>query len=195
MTHTGMTEDEFDASVKDFAEQVRIPGRNATLKQNTYQPQIELLNCLRANGFTIFMCSGGTIEFVRGISEPLYGIAKRRAIGTTFKYQFIDSTNTIKRLPELNHLCDKGGKPVAIQWHIAQRPVFACGNERSGGDIQMLEYSQGSKYPSFQLLINHDDSVREKAYQEADSASLKAAAKHKWHVVSMKNDWKTIFVQ
>jgi hypothetical protein len=90
---------------------------------------------------------------------------------------------------------DKINKPVGIQEHIGQRPVFACGNEGGAGDIYMLKYSQGSRYPSFQMIINHDDSTREFYYQEKDSASLKAAAKYNWKVVSMKNDWNSIFVK
>ncbi|ANE53231.1 NapD-like protein [Flavisolibacter tropicus] len=194
-THTGMTEDEFEAAVKDFFSMAIYPGRNVPVKQITYQPQIELLNYLRANGFKTFICSGGTVEFVRSISEELYGIPKYQVIGTTFKYKFNDSTVTIMREPASKLSNDKEGKPVGIQMHIGQRPVFACGNERSGGDIAMLKYSQSSKYPTFQLLINHDDAAREYAYQEKDNASLKAAAKYNWYVVSMKMDWKTVFVK
>ncbi len=194
-THTGMTEDQFEAVVKEFTSTVKIPPRNVGLKQITYQPQIELLNYLRANGFKTFICTGGTIEFVRGISDELYGIPKSQVIGTTFKYAFTDSNRTLTRKPELALLNDKGGKPIGIQTHIGQRPVFACGNERSGGDIEMLMYAQSSTYKSFQLLINHDDATREAAYQEKDTASLKAAAANNWQVVSMQKDWKTIFVQ
>ena len=192
-THTGMTEEEFESSAKDFASTVKYPGRNVSLKEITYQPQIELLNYLRANGFRTFICTGGTIEFVRSISSQLYGIPKDQVIGTTFKYKFVDSNNQILRTQELEIFNDKINKPVSIQEHIGQRPVFACGNEGGAGDIYMLKYSQGSKYPSFQMIINHDDSTREFFYQEKDSASLKAATKYNWHVTSMKNDWKEIF--
>jgi len=194
-THTGMPEEEFEAVSKDFAANTKYPGRNVSLKGITYQPQLELLNYLRANGFKIFICTGGTIEFVRSISNELYGIPKDQVIGTTFKYKFTDSNNSISRTPEIEIFNDKMSKPVAIQEHIGQRPVFACGNEGGGGDIYMLKYSQGNKYPSFQMIINHDDSTREFYYHEKDSASLKAAAKYKWHVVSMKNDWREIFAK
>ncbi len=194
-THTGMTEEEFEANANDFANTVKYPGRNVSLKEITYQPQIELLNYLRANGFKTFICTGGTIEFVRSISSQLYGIPKDQVIGTTFKYKFVDSSNQVLRTPELEIFNDKINKPVAIQEHIGQRPVFACGNEGGAGDIYMLKYSQGSRYHSFQMIINHDDSTREFFYQEKDSASLKAATKNKWHVVSMKNDWKEIFTK
>ena len=192
-THTGMTEDEFETSANDFASTIKYPRYNVSLKGITYQPQLELLNFLRANGFKTFICTGGTIEFVRSISSQLYGIPRDQVIGTTFKYKFVDSSNKILRTPELEIFNDKIYKPVSIQEHIGQRPVFACGNEGGGGDIYMLKYSQGSRYPTFQMIINHDDSTREFFYQEKDTASLKAAAKYNWHVVSMKNDWKEIF--
>ncbi len=193
-THTGMTEDEFEASVQDFFATALYPGRNVPVRQITYQPQIELLNYLRANGFKTFICTGGTVEFVRSISEELYGIPKYQVIGTTFRYKFSDSTVSILREPAIDVFNDKEGKPVSIQMHIGERPVFACGNEGGEGDIAMLQYSQSSKYPSFQLLIYHDDAAREYAYQEKTNASLSAAQQNGWHVVSIKTDWKTVFV-
>ncbi len=192
-THAGMTEDEFEAAVKDFFATATYPGKNVPVRQIVYQPQIELLNYLRANGFKTFICTGGTIEFVRGMSEELYGIPKYQVIGTTFKYKFIDSNRSVVREPAIDLMNDKEGKPVGIQEHIGERPVFACGNERSGGDIAMLKYCQGNTYLSLQVIINHDDSTREFYYQEKDNASLKAAAKNNWQVVSMKRDWKTVF--
>ena len=192
-THTGMTENEFESSVKEFFATALYPGRNVPVSQITYQPQLELLNYLRANGFTTFICTGGTVEFVRGISQKLYGIPKYQVIGTTFKYSFIDSSVSIMREPAAALINDKEGKPVGIQMHIGQRPVFACGNEGGEGDIAMLKYCQGSKYPSLQMLIDHDDAEREFSYEEKTNASLNAAAKNKWVVVSMKNDWKTVF--
>jgi hypothetical protein len=192
-THTGMTEDEFEANAKDFFAGTKYPGKNVSIKQITYQPQLELLNYLRANGFKTFIVTGGTIELVRAISSDFYGIPKDQVVGTSFKYKFDDVTNTIQREPALDLLNDKGGKPVGIQLHIGQRPVFACGNEGGAGDLAMLRYSQGNKYPSFQLLVNHNDSIREYRYQEKDNLSLNTAAKHKYHVISMKDDWKKVF--
>ena len=192
-THTGMTEDEFEASAKDFFTGAQYPGKNVPLKQIRYQPQLELLNYLRANGFKTFIVTGGTVELVRAISADFYGIPKDQVIGTSFKYIFDDATNSIRRQAALDHFNDKEGKPVGIQLHIGQRPVFACGNEGGAGDLAMLKYSQGSKYPSFQLIVNHNDSIREYSYQEKDNLSLNTAAKNKYHVISMKDDWKKIF--
>lgn len=192
-THTGMAEDQFEADARDFFATATYPGRNVPIQKIVYQPQLELLNYLRANGFITYIVTGGTIELVRTISDSFYGIPKNQVVGTTFKYAFVDSNRTIMREPAIDLLCDKAGKPVGIQSHIGQRPVFSMGNERSGGDIEMCRFCQSNHYPSFQMIVNHDDSTREYYYQEKDSASLKAAAKYKWHVISMKNDWKTIF--
>ncbi|KQB38758.1 HAD family hydrolase [Flavobacterium aquidurense] len=192
-THTGMTEDEFEASAKDFFASAQYPGKNVPVKQIRYQPQLELLNYLRANGFKTFIVTGGTIELVRAISADFYGIPKEQVVGTSFKYKFDDAKNAVLREPALDQFNDKEGKPVGIQLHIGQRPVFACGNEGGAGDLAMLRYSQGSKYPSFQLIVNHNDSIREYNYQEKDNLSLNTAAKYKYHVVSIKDDWKKIF--
>ncbi|KAF2083036.1 HAD family hydrolase [Flavobacterium sharifuzzamanii] len=192
-THTGMTEDEFEVAAKDFFTGAKYPGKNVPLKQIRYQPQLELLNYLRANGFKTYIVTGGTVEFVRAISPEFYGIPKEQVVGTSFKYKFDDAKNAVIREPALNHFNDKEGKPVAIQLQIGQRPVFACGNEGGAGDLAMLRYSQGNKYPSFQLIVNHNDSIREYNYQEKDNLSLNTAAKYKYHVISMKDDWKKVF--
>jgi hypothetical protein len=193
VTHTGMKEDEFETSVDEFFQHAKYPGRDVTIDKIVYQPQLELLTYLRKNGFKVFICTGGTVEFVRSVSNKLYGVPKEQVIGTTFKYRFVDSTLSIQREPAAALINDKEGKPVGIQQHIGARPVFACGNEGGEGDIAMLRYSQGNRYPSFQMIINHDDSTREYYYQEKSNASLNAAAKNNWHVVSMKQDWKKIF--
>jgi phosphoglycolate phosphatase-like HAD superfamily hydrolase len=192
-THTGMTEDEFESGTKEFFTDTKYPGKNVSLKQIRYQPQLELLNYLRANGFKTFIVTGGTIELVRAISADFYDIPKDQVVGTSFKYKFDPAKDAILREPALDHFNDKEGKPVAIQLHIGQRPVFACGNEGGAGDIAMLQYSQGNNYPSFQLLINHNDSIREYSYQEKDNLSLNTASKNKWHVVNIKEDWKKVF--
>jgi phosphoserine phosphatase len=192
-THTGLTEDAFERAVQEFFSTASYPGRNVPIRQIVYQPQLELLRYLRANGFKTFICTGGTLEFVRAISWEYYGIPKDQVIGTTFKYRFIDSSRALYRDPALDRNNDKEGKPVGIQLHIGKRPVFACGNEGGAGDIAMLMFCQSSGYPSFQMVVNHDDSLREYYYQEKDNASLGAAAKNGWHVLSMKNDWTTIF--
>ncbi len=192
-THTGMSEDEFDADATDFFATAKFPGRNVPIRQVRYQPQLELLEYLRNNGFKIFICTGGTQEFVRAIAMEYYGVPREQVIGTTFKYVYADSSKKIYRQPALDHFNDKEGKPVSIQLYIGKKPVFACGNEGGRGDIAMLSYTSTNKYPSLALLINHDDASREFAYNETDSASLKAAAKGHWLVVSIRNDWKEVY--
>lgn len=192
---SGTSQAEFDRSVKVFFDTAHyvIQKTKYPIQDATYQPQLELLKYLRSNDFKTYICTGGTIEFVRVISERYYGIPSEQVIGTKLQYSFDEKTRSIMREGKINSICDKAGKPVNIQWHIGKKPVFACGNERSGGDIQMLKFSQSSTYPSFQLLVNHDDAIREAAYKEKDNASLNAAAANKWHVISMKSDWKKIF--
>lgn len=192
-THTNISEDDFEVLVKECFNTVKHPTTNKPIKSIVYTPQLQLLNYLRQNGFKTYICTGGTIEFVRGISDVLYQIPKEQVIGSSFQYVFNDSLNTVYRNAKLNSYNDKQVKPTNIQLHIGKHPVFACGNEGAAGDIAMLEYSQKSKYPSFQLLINHDDREREFYYQEKDSASIKAALKNKWYVVSIKNDWNQVF--
>ncbi|HEY5751503.1 MAG TPA: HAD family hydrolase [Chryseolinea sp.] len=192
-THTGMTEDEFEASAKTFFASAKYPGKNVPLKQIRYLPQLELLDFLRVHGFKIYICTGGTVELVRSMARDFYGIPPEQIIGTSFKYVYADSSRKIYREPALNHFNDKEGKPVGIQLAIGKHPVLACGNEGGKGDIAMLSFSQAGKYPSLQLLVNHDDGAREFEYSEPDSASLKAASKNHWRVISIKNDWKEVF--
>ncbi len=194
-THTGMSEEEFNKEASVFFEKAKHPTLGVPISKLVYQPQLELLSYLKANDFTTYICSGGTQEFMRPISEKYYGIPAEHVIGSQFKYAYVDSAgiNDIVRKPGLVNINDKQTKPVNIQYAIGKRPVFAAGNERSGGDVYMLRFCQGNKYANFQLLINHDDKIREFEYAEKDNRSLGDAQKYGWHVVSMKNDWKTIF--
>jgi phosphoserine phosphatase len=194
-THTGMSEQSFDSTVKNFFDNYKYPKYNVSVKGVRYQPQLELMDYLRAHGFKIFMCTGGTIEFVRAISEKYYGIPREQVIGTTFSYSFSDTSRQLTRKTPIALINDRAGKPVGIEVHIGKHPVFAAGNVGNEGDIQMLEFCLASKYSSFQLMVNHDDSTREFSYGEKTNASLNASEKNKWHVVSMKNDWKEIFAK
>lgn len=195
LTHSGMTLEDFRASVAKFFKTARHPKYNALLKETTYLPMVELLKYLRANGFKTFICSGGGIYFMRVITDEIYGIPPEQVIGTAGKLKFedVDGKISLMRLPSLLTNNDKEGKPTGIALHIGKKPIFAAGNVRSGGDVAMLRYCQSNDYPSLQLMIDHDDDERESAYSEPDNASLNAADKFKWIVVSMKKDWKKIF--
>ncbi|GAB4382750.1 MAG: HAD family hydrolase [Elainellaceae cyanobacterium] len=193
-THANTTQEQFEQEVRSFFETGVHPTLNVPYTQVTYKPMVELLEYLRANQFQTWICSGGGIDFIRVISQQFYGIPLQQVIGSSIKTEFIeqDDQYVLWRLPELGRNNDKTGKPVGIDLHIGKRPIFAAGNERSGGDIAMLTYSQ-QQQPSFQLLINHDDGDREFAYEEPDNASLNAAQANSLKVVSIKNDWKQVF--
>jgi hypothetical protein len=193
-THTNMTQEQFQQEVQQFFATAIHPMLNVPYTKVTYRPMVELLEYLRANQFQTWICSGGGIDFMRVVSESLYGIPPEQVIGSFVKEEFIevDGKDVIWRLPEIARINDYAGKPIGIDLHIGKRPVFAAGNERTGGDIAMLTYSQ-QQQPSFQLLINHDDGDREFAYQEPGNASLNAAQANGWQVVSIKNDWQTVF--
>ncbi len=155
----------------------------------------KLLDYLRSNGFKTFICSGGGIDFMRAVSESLYGIPPEQVIGSSGKKVFEEKDGkwSMTRPDKLSFYNDMDDKAVSIDLHIGRRPLIAMGNVRSHGDIGMCAYSQGRKGPSLQLLVNHDDADREFAYAEDDGESLKAAKANGWIIVSVKNDWKTVF--
>ena len=203
-THTGMTTVEFEKIAKDWMATAKHPKTGKLFTEMTYQPMLEVLAYLRANGFKNFIVSGGGIEFMRPWTEAAYGIPPEQVIGSSMKTKFElrDGKAVLVRLPELNFNDDKAGKPVGINQHIGRRPIAAFGN--SVGDQQMLEYTQSGPGARFELLVLHDDGKREFAYGPArglpdvkygffTSALEDHAKKDGWTVVSMKDDWKTVF--
>lgn len=198
-THAGMTTEDFEKIVKDWIATAKHPLTKRPLTEMVYQPMLELLAYLRSNGFKTFIVSGGGIEFMRPWTEKTYGIPPEQVVGSSIKtkYEYLDGKPVLMRLPEENFIDDKTGKPVGINSHIGRRPIAAFGN--SDGDREMLEYTGAGPGLRFCLLVHHDDAKREYAYG-ADSKigtfsdALMAEAEAKaWHVVSMKNDWGTIF--
>jgi phosphoserine phosphatase len=197
-THTGMTTVEFEQIVKDWISTAKHPKTGRLFTEMTYQPMLELLAYLRANSFKTFIVSGGGIEFMRPWAEQVYGIPPEQVVGSSVntKFEMRDGKPVLVRLPELNFIDDKGGKPVGINQHIGRRPVMAFGN--SDGDLQMLQYTGAGSGARFCLYVHHDDDVREYAYDRKDGLArldqgLDEAAAKGWTVVSMKNDWKTVF--
>ena len=203
-THAGMTTVEFEQIVKDWIATAKHPKTGKLFTEMIYQPMLELLAYLRANGFKNFIVSGGGIEFMRPWAEQVYGIPPEQVVGSSIKTKFEmrDGKPVLVRLPELNFNDDKGGKPVGINQHIGRRPITAFGN--SDGDKQMLEYTQGGSGARFMLLVLHDDAAREYAYGPAlglpdvklgafTPALYEQAKKDGWTVVSMKDDWKQVF--
>lgn len=195
LTHAGMTVDEFDGLAAKFFKTAKHPKYGVLLKEATFLPMRELLAYLRDNGFKTYICSGGGIEFMRVVSQEIYGIPPEQVIGSAgvLHYQEENGKAVLTKTPKLLTFNDKQGKPAGIALHIGRVPIFAAGNVRTGGDIAMLRYSQSSKHPSLQLLVNHDDADREFAYSEKDSRSLNAAKEYGWTVVSIKDDWNVVF--
>ncbi len=203
-THAGMTTDEFAQIVTDWIATAKHPRTGKRFTDMTYQPMLELLAYLRANGFRNFIVSGGGIEFMRPWAERVYGIPPEQVVGSSIKtaFEMRDGKAALVRLPELNFNDDKDGKPIAINRHIGRRPLAAFGNSR--GDKEMLEYTQGGSGARFELLVLHDDAEREYAYGPARGlpdvklgafppALDEQAKQNGWVVVSMKTDWKQVF--
>ena len=195
VAHSGLTQDEYRSLAENFFENTQHPKFNVSYKQMVYQPMIELLKYLRNNNFRTYICSGGGIAFIRSISDEIYGIPPENVIGSSFVRELRqkDDKIVIYRHPEFNTINDREAKVLNIDLHIGRKPIFAAGNIRNGGDIAMLRYSQSQDRSTLQLLINHDDSDRESSYMEKDGASLNAAKKNNWIIVSMQRDFKRIF--
>jgi hypothetical protein len=199
-THAGMTTEEFSQIVLDWLATARHPKTGRLYTDMVYQPMLELLAYLRANGFKIFIVSGGGIEFMRPWTERIYGIPPEQVIGSSIKTKFElrDGTSVLVRLPEINFIDDKDGKPVGINQHIGRRPIAAFGN--SDGDIEMLQYTDSGKGAHLEMLVLHDDARREYAYTCDTKVGrlckgLALAKERGWLLISMKNDWKTIFAE
>ncbi len=198
-THAGMTTEEFEKIVKDWIATAKHPKSGRLYTEMVYQPMLELLAYLRANGFKTFIVSGGGIEFMRPWTEKVYGVPPEQVVGSSIKtkYEMRNGKPVLVRLPAIDFIDDKTGKPVGINSHIGRRPIAAFGN--SDGDRQMLEWTQGGGGARLMMLVHHDDAVREWAYGPKSSIgtfsdSLMAEAnKQGWTVISMKDDWKTIF--
>ncbi len=198
-THAGMTTAEFEQIVKDWIATAKHPKFKRPYTECVYQPMTELLAYLRANGFKTFIVSGGGIEFMRPWTEKVYGIPPEQVVGSSIrtKYEWRDGKPVLMRLPEMNFIDDKSGKPVGINSHIGRRPIAAFGN--STGDQQMLEWTQAGDGARLMMLVHHDDAVREFAYGAESKigtfsdALMAEAKKNSWTMISMKDDWKTIF--
>jgi phosphoserine phosphatase len=198
VTHAGMSTNEFAKIVTDWLATARDERFKRPYTELVYQPMLELLAYLRANGFKTFIVSGGGIEFMRPWTQRIYGVPPEQVVGSSIKTRFEmrDGQPLLFRLPEVNFVDDKAGKPVGINEHIGRRPTAAFGN--SDGDLEMLQWTTMSGGVRFGLIVHHTDAEREYAYDrqahfgKLDKA-LDAAAVNKWTVVDMKNDWRRVF--
>jgi phosphoglycolate phosphatase-like HAD superfamily hydrolase len=198
VSHAGMTTDEFEHSVKDWLATAKHPRFNRPYTACVYQPMLELLTYLRANGFKTYIVSGGGVEFMRVWTEQVYGIPPEQVVGSTIKTKFElrDGKPVLMRLPEIDFIDDKAGKPISINKFIGRRPLLAFGN--SDGDHQMLQWTAAGSGPRFMGLVHHTDAEREWAYDRTShigqlDKALDEALARGWTVVDMKQDWKTIF--
>lgn len=195
----GITTDDYISQAYNFLNETTHPDFDATYVKLTYKPVIELVNYLKANDFQVYICSGGGVDFIRSFAEDAYGIPTEKVIGSAAKTKFVDdgSGGSLIRQAMLAQYNDQQGKPVGIELHIGKRPIIAVGN--SGGDLEMFQYTNVGVDESLIVLINHDDCDREYQYndtEDLDNESLVEANKPEhsnWMVVSMKNDFKTIF--
>ena len=197
-THAGVTTEEFEGIVKEWISKARHPITKRPYTSMVYQPMLELLAYLRANGFKTYIVSGGGIEFMRPWAESVYGIPPEQVIGSSIKTRFElrDGKPVLVRLPEINFIDDKDGKPVGIQQHIGRRPIAAFGN--SDGDLQMLQWTAAGAGSRFCLYVHHTDAEREWAYDREShigrlDRGLVEAQKNGWTVVDMKADWKRVY--
>lgn len=197
-THAGMTTEEFEEVVNTWLATARHPELDRPYTDLVYQPMLEVLDYLRAHGFKTFITSGGGIEFMRPWVERVYGIPPEQVVGSSIKVEFQerDGEPVLVRLPEIDFIDDKDGKPVGIHKFIGRRPIAAFGN--SDGDFQMLQWATSGEGPRLGVFIHHTDDEREWAYDRESHVGrldrgLDEAEERGWVVVDMKNDWKQIY--
>ena len=199
VAHSGMTTDEFSNLVVDWLATARHPRFKRPYIQLVFQPMLELLAYLRANGFKTFIVSGGGVEFMRPWTEKVYGIPPEQVVGSSGVVKFVigaDGKPSLLKTAKVEFVDDGPGKPVGINRFIGRRPIFAFGN--SDGDLQMLQWTAAAPGARFMGLVHHTDAQREYAYDRQSKVgkldkALDEATKRKWVVVDMKRDWKTIF--
>jgi hypothetical protein len=189
----GKTVDEYAAAADSFLRGGKHPTLDRTFHACGYLPMIELLAYLEANGFTNYIASGGDRDFMRPVTEEVYGIPSERVIGSSNALRYIEDEHggTITYAAEPDVFDDGPVKPIRIWSRIGRRPILAGGN--SNGDIPMLRYAGGKDRPALRLLVLHDDAEREFSYKAGAEESLEAAATQGWTVVSIKNDWASVF--
>lgn len=197
-SHAGMTSEEFEMIARGWIETAKHPKTGRLYKEMVYQPMLELLEHLRSNGFKTFIVSGGGIEFMRPWTQATYGIPPEQVVGSSIKTKFElrDGKPVLVRLPEINFIDDKAGKPVGIQMHIGRRPIAAFGN--SDGDLQMLQWTCSGPRTTLCLYVHHTDAEREWAYDRQShigklDKGLEEAKAKGWTIVDMKQDWVRVF--
>ena len=197
-THSGMTAEEFASQASHWMATTKNKRFDRLYTELGYQPQLELLDYLRANGFKTFIVSGGGIAFMRPVSEQMYGIPPEQVVGSSVesKFELKDGKYVIVRQPEIHFVDDKATKPIGIYQHIGRRPILAFGN--SDSDMQMIQYTLAGEGRRLGLFVHHTDAENEYAYDRKSHVGtldkvLDLADKNGWIIVSMKDDWNTVF--
>ena len=193
-THAGMPQRDFEQLASDFLAHARHPRFDAPFKECVYQPMVELMEYLRAHGFKVFITSGGGMSFMRTVSEEIYDLPRENVIGSNITFEAARQEGKLILLRKrglVEPIDDGPGKPVNIELHIGRPPIIAAGN--SNGDIEMLEFAEASGKPFLNLLLHHDDAEREYAYDEGAERALQLSKERGWTVVSMKDDFKSVF--
>jgi len=197
-THAGTTTEEFSATVTDWLASAKHPRTGRRYDEMVYQPMLELLAYLRANGFKTFIVSGGGIEFMRPWTERVYGIPPEQVVGSSIKTEFErrDGVPVLVRTPAVDFIDDKAGKPIGINQHIGRRPIAAFGN--SDGDLEMIEWTTAGSGVRFGLIVHHTDADREWAYDRQSEIgrldkALDEATTKGWTVVDMRRDWNKVY--
>ncbi|QDT90025.1 HAD family hydrolase [Gimesia algae] len=197
VTHSGMTTDEFEETVRDWIKTARHPEKYLPYTELVYQPMLEVLKFLRANGFKTYIVSGGGVDFLRVWAEDVYGIPPEQVIGSSIKVKLEerDGKPVLLRLAEIDFIDDKEGKPVGIHRFIGRAPVIAFGN--SDGDLQMLQWTD-RKPNTFKALVHHTDAKREYAYDRNShigqlNKALDEGTEKGWTVIDMRKDWNRIY--
>ena len=191
--YAGISVDDFEEQADAFMRTARHPTRGVSYLECSYRPMVELLGYLSANGFTNYIVSGGGRDFMRPVAQDMYGIPRERVIGSssTFAYTSDGNGGTITHKAEVDYLADGPEKPVRIWNQTGRRPLLAAGN--SNGDVPMLEFTHHRDKPTLQLVVRHDDAEREFEYTAGAERALERAAADGWTVVSIRNDWTTVF--
>ena len=198
VSHVGMTTDEFAQIVQDWIATAKHPVTGKSYKKMVYQPMLEVINYLKANQCKVFIVSGGGIEFMRPWTQEVYGIPAEQVVGSSIKTKFElrEGKPVLVRLPEIDFIDDKEGKPIGIHTHIGKKPIASFGN--SDGDLAMLQWAASGDKARLMVYIHHTDAEREYAYDRGSSIGNfdkgwdEAKAKN-WTIVDMKSDWNSIY--
>jgi hypothetical protein len=190
----GETQLDFEERAAAWLQTAVHPRFKVLYKELTYKPMVQLLDYLRANDFRVFICSGGGMDYVRLVSEELYGVPRECVIGSNMVLDWEykeDGPVLVRQAGIVEPFNDGPGKPVNIQLHVGRPPMLAAGN--SNGDLAMMEFAAAGKRPCLNLLVRHDDPEREYAYDASAVQVQKAAQERGWSIISMKNDWREVF--